>query len=66
MYAESVLYVKVEMYVRKFEKLRKVMVMVKNPFCFMNCLKILVFWMKFKQFQNRDLPPHVVAVRFVS
>jgi len=31
MYPESVLYVKVELYVRNFEKLRKVMVMVKKP-----------------------------------
>jgi hypothetical protein len=42
------------------------MVMVKNPFCFMNCFEILVFWLKFKQLQNRDLPPHVVALPSVS
>jgi len=32
----------------------------------MNCFKILVFWLKFKQLQHRDLPPHVVALRSVS
>lgn len=66
MYPESVLYVKVELHVRNFEKLRNVMVMVNKTFSFMKCLRILRFWLKFKQLQNSDLPPHIVALWSVS
>lgn len=59
MHPECVLYVKVKLYVRNFEKLRNVIVMVKNPFCFMNCFKILMFRLKFKQFQNRLAAAHI-------